>query len=628
MASSRETPSVTSEGLRQVRRAAKPVPGESLRGLVADTCADNSIPNTWGMLRHFGLLHRNRVDLSESPHVDIAGLATAMRIDESVVLDRIYPLVGPASRRFNGLSVPTSRIESRVRRFSPAAIAAGRLHHPATHELRDLPFSTVGWDLLQDTCPCETTGVRQGWTRTNFTHRCDACGARLSRIPPVMVDENHRASLELLAGLVDRDPAVQKQARLMVPPAIRDANGIRLYDTIIYLTRYIGAPVPRSGADVRKEQVGILARACEAVIAWPQGIAAITASADCPTYVRDRVRTDYMVLDGSDAFGSRTASGFQGVAPNRPCETPGPTGTIPATRQGRATTRRDRPGLSSAMAISKLVGIDEPALKQAWDEGRLTQHRWVRGGEYLRAFDEDEVRNLAPALRVTKARGMVAARFGMPIYGIEQLIASKLVDPGAAVAETDQATLHMQAADDLVRLLTETSQVAIEDPIILIEAIRHVSGRPKPWAAVIGHLIDGAVPFTVDPTAAKKVLVRKLLVPKAAIPKIAAMRIDDASPSPIKASQGWSQFDSIECLNGYKNTTSVLAGIASTGNRPKVYSAASVIDRAEIGVTTSDLARRSGMSIIGTYDALVTAGVTEIAPALWNRAHAENLLSL
>lgn len=284
--------------------------------------------------------------------------------------------------------------------------------------------------------------------------------------------------------------------------------------------------------------------------------------------------------------------------------------------------------MSSAMALAKLVGIDEPALKQAWDEGRLTQHRWVRGGEYVRAFDEDEVRDLAPRLRVTKARAMIAVRFGMPVYGVEQLIAAKLVTPSGPAVEIDQATLYGRAADDLVRRLTETVRDVVDDPVILIEAIRHVSGRPKPWAAVVEHLLGGAIPFAFEPTAGRKVLVRRLLVPKAAIAKIASAQIDVASLTAIECSQGWSQFDSIECLNGYKNTTSILEGIRSTGHSPKVYAAEEVMDRAKTGVTTSDLARRSGTSITKTYDALVEARVGEVAPALWRRLHAEEVLSL
>lgn len=619
---------MTSEGLRQVRRAAKPAPGESLRGLVADTCADNSIPNTWGMLQHFGLLHRNRVDLSESVHLDTVGLATAMRVDEQEVLDRIYPLVGNANRDFNGLSIPTSRIENRIRRFSPAAIAAGSLHHPAAHELRDLPFSTVGWDLLQDSCPCETKGVRQGWTRTNHTHRCDACGARLSRIPAIMVDDDDRTSLKLLAGLVDRDPTVQEEARMLLPPPIRGADRTSLYDTIIDLTRYIGGLGHGSGADVAMKRVEVLARACDAVIAWPHGIAAITPGADCPVYLRDDVRSAYMVLDGANVFARRTTAKSQTISTNDPSGSPEVAATTPAIHGPQSNVERLRSGLSSAMALAKLVGIDELALKQAWDEGRLTQHRWVRGGEYLRAFDEDEVRDLAPRLRVIKARAMIAVRFGMPVYGIEQLIAAKLVTPSGPAVEIDQATLYGRAADDLVRQLTEVAQDVVDDPVILIEAIRHVSGRPKPWAAVVKHLMSGAIPFAFEPTAGKKVLVRQILVPKAAIAKIVSAQIDVARLTAIESSQGWSQFDSIECLNGYKNTTSILEGIPSTGHRPKVYAAAEVMDRAMIGVTTSDLARRSGTSITKTYDALVEAGVGEVAPALWRRGRAEEVLSL
>lgn len=62
--------------MRQVRRPANAVPGASLRGIVFDACYDNRIPNTFGMLRHLGMPNRNRVLVSESVHLDAAGLAT------------------------------------------------------------------------------------------------------------------------------------------------------------------------------------------------------------------------------------------------------------------------------------------------------------------------------------------------------------------------------------------------------------------------------------------------------------------------------------------------------------------------------------------------------------------------
>ena len=73
--------------VRQARRAATLVPGASLRRLLFDTCADNCIPNTFGMLQHFG------ISLDTSGY--ITGLASGLSILQKFSpLRRFFALIG------------------------------------------------------------------------------------------------------------------------------------------------------------------------------------------------------------------------------------------------------------------------------------------------------------------------------------------------------------------------------------------------------------------------------------------------------------------------------------------------------------------------------------------------------
>lgn len=604
---------------RQARRAANLVPGASLRGLVFDSCFENRIPNTFGMLQHLGMPNRNRVFVSESPHLDTAGLATALRIDESEVLLRRYAPHGRGHCTFHGLHILKARIEDRVRRFSPAAIAAGVLHHPATHELRDLPFSTVGWDELQDSCPCEAEGVRQNWVTVNGTSRCHSCGGSLGRIPAVPVPEELRPSLEFIANLVDPDPVRQAVALGMLPAAIRGAGRTLLYDMVMNLARAISMKADAADFPTR---VQALASACRALMLWPAGLSGTEPADGCPVHVWHWIRRTYSLMD----VGSQRGSPRRPVQPDQATVaigTPPALGYSPSGSRGRMRT-----GLIGAMAAARLCGVDEQALKQAWDAGRFTQHEWVLGALRVRAFDPEEVVAIAPLLRVAGTRGRAASHLGLPLYGLEQLLERAIFRPGRPGGGVRQSEVHMIAARALGAEIEGAASETRGPAIKFLDAIRHVSGRPKPWGAAVAALLDGTIPFSLGEGAVRHGIAGRLTVSRDAIPQLLAMRSDETRPTvAIERAERWSGIDALECLNGDKCAPELLAGLDRTGGRGKgLYLASEIIQRAAAGVTTFDLARRSGLGTTKVASRLMADGVPQIQVGLWKRCHAERVL--
>jgi hypothetical protein len=125
---------------RRLFTPVEPVHGESLRGLVYRACSVNGLPNAWGLVQYAGVLNRNRMLLAESADVDVRLLAYSIGVHEAEVQARRYPDIGGGHRSFFGLDLHASAIETRKRRFSPAAFKAGSRIHQAVWELRDLPF--------------------------------------------------------------------------------------------------------------------------------------------------------------------------------------------------------------------------------------------------------------------------------------------------------------------------------------------------------------------------------------------------------------------------------------------------------------------------------------------------------
>ncbi len=601
---------------RQARRGANLVPGASLRGLVFDSCYDNSIPHTFGMLQHFRMPNRNRVLVSESPHLDTAGLAVALRIEESEVLLRRYPPHGRGHCSFFGLHVMKGRIEDRLRRFSPAAIAAGILHHPATHELRDLPFSTVGWDMLQDTCPCEEDGVRQNWVTTNGSSRCHSCGGSLGRIAAIPVPEELRSSLEFIANLVDPDPELQDAALARLPAAIRGAGRTLLYDMVMNLARMV-SPMAQDNPVHRTEA---LAEACRMLITWPAGLDGIQPSTGCPSHRWEWVRRNYPMLDGG---GHTASSSTRAVAAALPAAPQGPN-YAPSGSKGRIRTN-----LLSAMAAARLGGVDEPALKQAWDDGQFTQHVRIFGRSRARAFDPAEVVALAPGLRLAGSRAIAAAHIGVPVYGLEQLLELELFTPAAPGGGIRQLEAHRAAACSLVTRTEKAAATLREPSITLLDAIRHVSGRPKPWGAAFAALLDGTVPFAIGVGTKGGGLVGRISVARDAVSTIVGMPHDVTPRAAVDRAARWSGVDALECLNGNRSASRLLDGLTSTGTRAKrLFAVHDVLERAAAGVTTFDLARRSGVGTTRIVSRLEEHNVRQIAPGLWERPPAEQLTLL
>jgi hypothetical protein len=580
--------------------------------MIADACAGNHIPNSWGVLQHFGQRHRNRVTVAESEEIDVSGLAHALRVPVEEVTSRRYTANAAGHRLFFGLPLNPQRIEDRVRRFSPAAIGAGQLHHPATHELRDLPFSTIGWDLLVDTCPCSDTGVRQGWTRISGTARCDDCGRRLDHIDPIWVPDQLKSPLQWLANLIDPNELMQRQSYELLPAPLKTSNRTLLFDIAVLLGKYLAGKNPDP-----LRRVESLAVASEAILDWPNGIKRLRPNAADRKLAR--ATRNYLLLAMSEEVPSETGSKLISNSTKA---------SIPKTVYSPAGVcgRISRANLISAVEASRRTGIDEFAFKFAWDEGRVTPHYWVRGNDRLRAFDPDEVSALAPTLRRATARRSASKLLGISVFGLEQLDALGLFQPLPPSPIQNQAETHRVEVERLIQRLQEASSEDINEPISIFEAARYISGRPKPWGAIIQSLLGQEISFILG--AESQSLTKRTFIQKSQLAQLTRITFAPELYPHLNFETHWSQGDALECVNGNKDNPEHLGGIASLGTTPKLYLAADVQRLAAEGVTTSDLARRAGISISRAICVLEADRVPRVAAGIWVRRAAEQSLGI
>lgn len=219
--------------VRPLRKATTPIEGESARGLFCRALGRHGVPLSFTVLRRLGAQHRNRVTISEDPDIDVEEMARTIHVDVAEFEEYRYQPLGKRHYLFFGLTLPSSAIEKKVRRFSPGSLAKSP-HIRAIWELRDLPFCPESWELLIDCCVCR---VRQGWIRLNGVHRCDDCGRPLSNTPTQRVPQELHHGLSLVAGLSSPLKDKQEIALAMLPPFLRDIDRKTLFNCIVHLRR-------------------------------------------------------------------------------------------------------------------------------------------------------------------------------------------------------------------------------------------------------------------------------------------------------------------------------------------------------------------------------------------------------
>lgn len=594
--------------MRRLLKIAPPVPGESLRGLVADACARNCIPNTWGMLRHFGVVHRNRIDVSENEQIRYTELAATLGVPIFELETRCYPASPGWKRSFFGVEMMSAQIENRIRRFSPQAILEGHTYHPATHELRDLPFSLVGWDLLQDKCSCESKGLRQNWTRVNGTCRCNFCGASLSRITPIPVPQQLRSTLSVIGGLVEPDESARSIQLARLPKAIGNAPRTKLFSVLTKLAKVAGTHFTKNDGPAALQPVYNLARACDALLEWPHGLSHVaTRSPEKDRRWSDLAR-NYLLLDQAHSDDCNPAGGG---------------GTFPRSQYEVSLGKIGDAYVSTAEA-ARLTGVDEPALIEAWDSGLFTKHHSALGFQRVRAFSSQELIELAPKLRVMVARKQAANALGITVYGLEQLICLGAFRPAPPSPDRLQQASYKDEVDRFGTILAAMAGPVTSDSLPLSEAMRFISGRPHPWGPVLTSIYRGEIPFDFKP--GKAALATKLMIPNDYLKKLDLHHFSRNDHIGFEFAERWDQADSLACLNMHRSANHLLAHLHVVGSRPKLYLASDIEKLARRGVATSDLGRRAGMSIAAVSRTLKKLHCEEIMPGLWEREAAESAL--
>ena len=583
------------ERWRRLRNEVTVHPAESLRSLTYRSCATNYLPNSWGLLQHVGLLHRNQVLVAEHPDIEVEQLAHAMRIGDHDVIGRRYQDLGRDHLSFFGLDVHRDAIENRIRRFSPAAFRADAesfrtpterayAYHRATWELRSIPFCLEHWDMLQERCWCEGEGVIQRWTRTaTHLHECDRCGDPLADMQSFPVPEDMRPALGVLRAIVDPLASTRATAADMLPEAIRAADRSRIFYAVGRLAETIDPEAKNHPIDTPRARLHGLWRACMALINWPDASGEI-ANLAVSRNKRSKIRSAWLAISDDTNIADRGKAERQAGFRREKAVN----GSLSRGEALKLANSLKPVGIRPATEIARL---STEVLMWAWDEGHLTQHRREHGPRELPAFDRVELVNFSDMWSKRVSPSSLAHELGISLHGVEQLAALGVIPASTPAIPNSGPHFYPEDVEEFFtrfeKLMTEqvTAAEPIMDPVTLIHAMKHVSGRAKPWGPVIKMLLDGEMRFYVS---ANRRVADSIVISARDIDVVKALRFDrdlfDLSFSPEII-----QNDALNLLNVAASGVRTLDGLQSRGVNPKFYRVADVEDRAQKFVTLPDV---------------------------------------
>lgn len=495
----------------------RPLPGESLLGLVSRTAARNGFDGLSRVLR-LADIQTLRVEALPTIHALADGaserLAFILKVPPIEVSSRCHPSVDkglPAGFvDFHGVIVRAAYREGGRRRVSPRSLAASP-HHRAIWDLLPFGFCPESMEPLIDACPVCCAPLR--WRRTVGVTFCESCvdedddpTVDLRDHPGHVFEVADMEALRLATGIVDPDPTRRQAVRKILPPVFDGFSEGEIFEAIIALACAITTDPGASRGIMRRMKTladfsritpDALALAARTLIEWPRGFHDLA----------DRVRGQARLRDGH--YGVRKELGP----------------LIMLTRDQHLA-----PAMKAMVRAE--IAVNMAATASGADVRRADNHRaeeWITVQAAAARFgiNRKMLGNLAGDLGARRVASANRSPVLLPVAAIEHLAAERadllpassaailLGLPGSAVADVatagmirgiegpvlkmvvgevyyGRASVEALVSDLLERARTGTAPRS--GGIRLSKAAKRLGGGQQPWPAILRAVLCGDLP--------------------------------------------------------------------------------------------------------------------------------------
>ncbi len=603
---------------------------ESVPGAIARGVAEHHLVKIGVVLKEAGHgRYAGATQLADA--ATLTRIAHVIRCDpESLVSQAGRRLMEPGDRRlqhfveFAGLVVPSGHLELKRRRIAPGALLTSRRHR-RDWMLSVLPYSAETLELLVDECP--TCGVALGWTHSVGIDRCEHCLDVVPPSPLPPLDAELADDYRLFASLVSLRPDGRAAAVEAMAPRLREMSAGALARLAMRCGLDCGddegrrAWQTRAGSMDPERLARTACRGIKMLRTWPEGITAwaqdrVDGADDERACRRDLNRRIRRIAWGDSGFDDQRGLVHE---------------AFPAFESPRAGIDGGGRLYTGHEADRILPGFDTHATeirRLGLVTNRSDGSRGIMGSFLYHSGPIDAA---GTSWRDSIPVSTIAARLGLPLYAVEQMFGSGLLnlhdDPILAVVMRRRQAVASVFDDLLERLRRRARRRAPPATALPIGwESRRLGGGPKPWSEIFDSLLDGRIRFWLDgePDA------NHLFVERNGLDAFID-RPPPVHPEDRPFSSGMSTGDAAELLNVIPNHVVRLASAGvltrTVGLRAMTIARDEVERLARRHVSAAELARRARTSAEAVNNRLRNAGFIPFH-GLWDRAAALDALPL
>lgn len=556
--------------------AVTPHPGESLVGLLCRVTRRNHLRRLRVLLAEGTPVWHAHFNLATRDDVNFDQLAHACRLARHEVEDRRYRRVELTpdlpGATFHGATIPLYDLHL-GRRLAPSWLNGDPHHCGLGHHSIATHCPTSG-DLLIDRCP--RCGSAPHWSRI-LLEECARCGLDIRTLRPARVTGRQLRDTRTMLNIIHPDPARHELAVAKLPRTLAPLDRGTLFEIGWRLGGLLGGINIGSRREAGKltvqTRLDVLAAGSRILDTWPddlhaglRGIPIGSSAVDpslpakvralaCAANVWPAVRE--AVYDAAPGLRTSASGGVRSVV-SEAVNAAQLAGTLGVSQ--RVYERMRGNGAFSPIAAG----------------GTVNQHLLVD------AADAAPLRELL-ADRITLASA--SERLHIPHHGVEQLCCSgelTMITDERVVAAIKTRHISKSGLDDLVaRIHAKDAEIqaagrAVSDPVPILQAMRTVGGREKPWAAVVLAMLAGDLPFVVEQSRVGR-LMNRVRIPADCVGMLAGMTFDAGAHRSFAFDPRINRRDAEDLLN--VNPT-VFSGAVKAGQTP--VSAVGTYDRADV----------------------------------------------
>ena len=610
----------------------RPIPGESLDGFVAAIVGDNDLVKVRSVSAAGGIVYGHRPQLTTTGWKALPALAEVLEVDVEELRLRSYPPVGEdgSRRAFFGTTVHRADLRTRERYFSPIALAASP-HHRAMWQLK-LPFDTETGELMVCRCTRPTCGRVQRWRHSAGVAWCDTCVHDLSAQTVPTLDDDLLADYRRAADLTHTDPGRRATSLTLLPERVRALGADMAFELLLRLCPVVDRRCAWSqGSRIWSNDPFVIASALQqawhVLASWPSAFLATIA----------------IGLGGAEArFGDGTGGATlrffrlrhgDGVAPAVAAEIEALRDLIDLDGPDAARIRIETVTCQEASTIS---GVSTRHLAPLRREGVLRTIPVARGPLVLPYLDRGEIVSIKCDIDRRWDLSRAVPVLGLPYYAIERICAlghiPLLAHPYFKVRYPEPQTTEA-AVRAFERDLSSRAVASLPGSVPILEAVRMVGGRLKPWAEIVQAMFaTGDLAFRLmdeGDTLFDRVRVRRQDLRLSIEAAFADGRVQGRPPplagDAFRFAEVMTKCDAGEVLNiRTKQFTPLLSSYPTSSSR--VVPVTDVIGIAVAHISATEIAERLGIPYQRVRWRLGDLGLTPTSEAGYCRAAVERLV--